>query len=98
MAKKMRVLELFPFKCYCAGKFYVKILSSGVEPQKERSGAPQGPIQGAPRGSKRLKTGKNDQNLSIFYNFLPSLTMKSLVICLASFISAAELDKKAEDP
>ena len=58
----------------------------------------QGPIQGAPRCSKRLKTGKNDQNLSIFINFLPSLTMKGLVICLASLISAAELDKKAEDP
>ena len=44
------------------------------------------------------KTGKNDQNLSIFINFLPSLTMKGLVICLASLISAAELDKKAGDP
>ena len=91
-------MELFPLKCYCAGKFYVKILSSGVEQQRERSGAPQGPIQGAPRGSKGLKMGKNDQNLSIFYNFLPSLIMKGIVICLASFISAAELEKKAEDP
>ena len=65
----MRVFELFPLKCYCAGKFYVKILSSGVEQQKEWSGAPQGPIQGAPTGSKRLKTGKNDQNFSIFLQF-----------------------------
>ena len=77
---------------------YVKILSPGLEQQKKRSGAPQGPIQGAPRCSKRLETGKNDQNLSIFINFLPSLTMKGLVMCLASLISAAELDKKAEDP
>ena len=77
---------------------YVKILSPGLEQQKKRSGAPQGPIQGAPRCSKRLKMGKNDQNLSIFINFLPSLTMQGLVICSASLISAAELDKKAEDP
>ena len=51
--------------------------------KKKRSGAPQGPIQGAPRCSKRLEMGKNDQNLSIFINFLPSLTMNGLVICLA---------------
>ena len=76
----------------------MKILSSGVVKQRKRLGAPQGLIQGAPRGFKRLKIGKNDQNLSIFYNFLPTLTMKGLVICLASFISAAELDKKAEEP
>ena len=80
------------------GKFHIKILSSGVEHQKKRSGAPQGPIQGAPRCAKRLETGKNDQNLSIFIDFLPPLTVKGLVICLASLISAAELDKKAEDP
>ena len=54
----------------------------------------QGPLD-APKG---LKMGKNDQNLSIFIHFLPSLTMKGLVISLASLISAAELDKKAEDP
>ena len=77
---------------------YVKILSPGLEQQKKRSEAPQEPSQGAPRCSKRLETGKNDQNLSIFINFLPSLTMQGLVICLASLISAAELDKKAEDP
>ena len=69
MVKKMRNMELFPLKCYCAGKFYVKILSSGVKQQRERSGAPQGPIQGAPRGARRLKMGKNDQNLSIFLQF-----------------------------
>ena len=94
----MGVLELFLLKRCWGGKFHVKILSSGVEHQKKRSGAPQGPIQGAPRCSKRLKMGKNDQNLSIFINFLPSLTMQGLVICSASLISAAELDKKAEDP
>ena len=67
---------------------YVKILSPDLEQQKKRSGAPQGPIQGAPRCSKRLEMGKNDQNLSIFINFH----------LFSSPIGAAELDKKAEDP
>ena len=69
---KTGVLELFLLKRCWGGKFHVKILSSGVEHQKKRSGAPQGPIQGAPRCSKRLKMGKNGQNLSSFDNEGPS--------------------------
>ena len=40
--------------------------------KKKRSGAPQGPIQGAPRCSKRLEMGKNGQNLSSFDDEGPS--------------------------
>ena len=76
------------------GKFHVKILSSGVEHQKKRSGAPSGtPFKGpldAPKGLKREKMAK-----------IYVLTIKDLVICLASHMSAAELIRikvKAEDP
>ena len=94
----MRGFGVVSFQMLLGRTIYVLILSPGLEQQKKRSGAPQGPIQGAPRCSKRLETGKNDQNLSIFINFLPFFTKRGLVICLASLISAAELDKMAEDP
>ena len=68
----MRGFGVVSSQMLLGGKFHVKILSSGVEHQKKRSGAPQGPIHGAPRCSKRLKTGKNDQNLSSFEDEGPS--------------------------
>ena len=77
---------LFLLKCYWGGKFHVKILSSIVGKQKKRSGAPSvSHLRGLKRPTE-LKTGKNDKNFSIFDNGFSSLTMKCLVIYLATLI------------
>ena len=40
--------DVVSFQMLLGGKFYVKLLSSGVGKQKKRRGAPLGPIKGAP--------------------------------------------------